>query len=232
MPLADSIPWSTVPIAERLIWLSRFRRTVASREDRLVNLIMLETRKPRHEALLHDLAPFLGACTWLEGRAAGLLAPRVLRGGPFWLLGTRVVERRAALGKVAIIATWNYPVYLLGVQLIQALVAGNSVVVKPSERCPRTQLYLLQLAFDAGLPPGVLSWVGHGREVGANLLTTQRFDHVIFTFSSPNKVGQGVSPDLIRKKQNRHGVGAASRNSGGARDPTAKGDGIHSYRRR
>lgn len=196
MPSADPIPWSAVPLAQRVAWLTRFRRIVASREDRLVNLIMLETRKPRHEALLHDLAPFLAACKWLEGQAAGVLAPRVLRGSPFWLLGTRVVERRVALGKVAIIATWNYPVHLLGVQLIEALVAGNSVVVKPSERSPQTQLYLLQLAFDAGLPPGVLSWVGPGREVGANLLTTQRFDHVLFTGST--EVGQRVAATLAR----------------------------------
>lgn len=188
--------WASVPLSERLGWLTRFRRLVAAHQQELCQLMEDEVRKPLHEGLMADVVALLAHCKWLEKHAERLLRERVLGDAPFWMAGTRVVERRVPLGRVGIIATWNYPVQLLGIQLIQALVAGNSVVVKPSERAPRTQQRLLELAVRAGLPHGTLVWVGSAREAGANMLATQRFDHVIFTGST--EVGQRIAQTLAK----------------------------------
>lgn len=157
-----------------------------------------EIGKPIHEGLMTDIACLLGACKWLRRHAPALLSERTVTDAPFWFRGVRIAERRVPLGKVGIIATWNYPIQLLGVQLIQALVAGNTVVVKPSERAPRTQSRLLELAIEAGLPTGTLTWVGGTREAGANMLATQKFDHIVFTGSTDlgQRIGQLLSKTM------------------------------------
>lgn len=178
-------------VRERAAWLASFRRSVAAHEPELRALIAAEIGKPTWEALTSDIMPLLAACKWLERRLPRLLRPRRLRGGAFWQVGERHWVRREPLGAVAIIATWNYPVQLLGIQLIQALGAGNRVVVKPSEHAARTQTRLMQLAADAGLPEGMLRWVAATREAGRELLAGQRFDHVVFTGSTG--VGRAVA---------------------------------------
>jgi acyl-CoA reductase-like NAD-dependent aldehyde dehydrogenase len=189
--VADGCVWT---VADRVAWLARFRALVQHHSDELCGLIENEVHKPRWQALTGDVLPLLAACRWLERAAPGLLTPRKARGGPIWLLGVRAQVRRAPLGRVGIIATWNYPVQLLGIELIQALVAGNEVVVKPSEHAPRTQRRLLELAVDAGTPPGVLTWTEATRQAGPKLLDgslSGPLDHVVFTGST--KVGREIA---------------------------------------
>lgn len=179
--------WQFLGVPARLRWLGGFRAAVARDADHLAALITAEVHKPADEALSGDILPLLAACAWLQRRGRRLLADQPLTGRPLWLLGQRAAVARAPLGTVAIIATWNYPVQLLGIQLIQALVAGNRVVVKPSEHAPRTQQRLLDLAVAAGLPPGTLTWTAASREAGRQLLdgsTGTRLDHVVFTGST------------------------------------------------
>lgn len=178
--------WQELGWAARRRWLARFRAAVARDAQTLIGLITDETHKPADEALTGDILPLLAACRWLEQRGGGVLRDRALGGRPFWLLGQRALLRRAPLGTVGIIATWNYPVQLLGIQLVQALVAGNRVVVKPSEHSPRTHARLLDLALAAGLPPGTLDRTPATREAGRRLLdgTFGRLDHLVFTGST------------------------------------------------
>jgi aldehyde dehydrogenase (NAD+) len=177
-------------------WLRRFRRLIAAHEAELCQLLEDELHRPRHQALLGEIAPLLSSLEWLEDAAPRLLRDRVVTGSPWWMRGTRVLERREALGHVGIIASWSNPLFVLGVQLAQAIAAGNSVIVKPCERCPKTHVRLLELGVSAGLPEGVLSWTGATREAGANMLVTRQFDHVLFTGS--NDVGQRVAQTLAK----------------------------------
>jgi len=179
------------PIQARLTWAANWRRLIAANADSLVALVQAEVRKPEAEALTGDVMSLLAACRWHERRAARLLAPRRLGGRPLWLMGQRHALMRAPVGTVGIIATWNYPVQLLGIQMLQALIAGNRVVVKPSEHAPRTQAYLMKLAIEAGLPKGQLRWTPATREAGPRLLASEKLDHVIFTGST--RVGRQVA---------------------------------------
>ncbi len=193
--LSHAHPWEVMDLRQRLRWVARFRAGVALHREQLCKLMEEEVAKPFAEALLTDVAPLMAACKWVEKRAPRVLGPRRVGGTPFWMKA-KVRELRAPLGKVAIIATWNYPVQLLGIQLVHALVAGNRVVVKPSERAPRTQVRLLEIAIEAGLPPGTLEWTGHSREAGATMLATRSFDHVVFTGSS--EVGVRIAATLAK----------------------------------
>lgn len=185
--------WSQTPLNERLAWVKAFRKSLASHLDEFCELAGAEVGKPRVETLTTDLMPVLANARWLEQRARSILRDRSLRGGGVLGMGKSQTVRREPLGRVAIIATWNYPIGLVGVELLAALVAGNTVVVKPSENAPRTQAALLRLA-QAGLPEGTLTSVEPTREAGEALLHEQRFDHVVFTGST--KVGKAIAGAL------------------------------------
>lgn len=195
MQPASHTAWPDTPLRERLAWVRRFRAALVDHADDLVRSTARDTHKPEHEALTADLLPLLAACRWCERRAARVLRDRPLPGArPLWMLGTSSRLRRAPVGRVAIIATWNYPVQLLGVQLLQALVAGNTVRVKPSEHAGPTQNLLLDLAVAAGLPDDTLTRTPATRDAGRTLLADDALDHVVFTGST--SVGRAIAETL------------------------------------
>lgn len=183
--------WS---LRRRLEWVARFRKLVLAEMRTLTDLICEEVHKARFEAEMGDVAVLLAACRWHEKHAGRVLRGRGVLGRSLVSLGQRHRTCRLPLGRVAIIATWNYPVQLLGVQLLQALVAGNRVVVKPSEHAPRTQALLLEIAHRAGADERTLSWTEPTREAGRALLERERFDHVVFTGST--FVGESIARHL------------------------------------
>ena len=182
-------------LPDRLRWLRAFRNAVKSHHETLCALASDEVGKTTFEALAADILPLIASCNWHLRHARGLLAATRVRGGGLFGLGHAVERRRFPVGRVLVIATWNYPVQLLGIQLVQAIVAGNSVVVKPSERAPRTQALLLKLAMAAtdGIPSmrGAIETRAASREEGARILRDERFDHVVFTGSTA--VGRAIA---------------------------------------
>ena len=185
--------WALTSVTQRLDWLRGFRLRLFDATDRFTELVREEIGKPEHEVITGDLLPLLASCKWHERNAKRLLRTTRGRGAPLWMFGQRHRIARQALGHVGIIATWNYPVQLLGIQLVQALVAGNRVTVKPSERSPRTQALLLELAAE-GLPESTLNAVPATREAGAQMLEELSLDHVVFTGST--EVGRSIAKKL------------------------------------
>lgn len=178
-------------LSERRAWLRRFDSLVAGDRDRLCELVGIEVAKPAIEAVVSELLPLRASIRWHERHLAELLGPEPVDGRPWWLVGQRHGLCRVPVGDVAIIATWNYPIQLLGIQLVQALAAGNRVWVKPSEHAPRTQTRLVELARAAGIGSDRLTLVESDREAGPRLLASRRFDHVVFTGSTA--VGRAVA---------------------------------------
>ena len=182
----------------RIEWLEGRADALASTAGDLVTLVADEIGKPLHEAAIADVMALLAAMRWTARRAPSILASRGAGWGSAMFLGRSIRTERAPLGHVAIIGTWNYPLQLMGVQIVHALVAGNRVTVKPSERCPRTHAALLGL-LGQGLPDGMLVWTESTREAGERLLAGGRFDHVVFTGSSSvgRRVAQRCALDMI-----------------------------------
>src|SRR5699024_296807 len=92
--------------------------------------------------------------------------------------------RREPVGVNALITPWNFPLMILAWKLAPALATGNTVVVKPSEDTPLTTLRLVQLAEQAGLPPGVINLVNAPGEVGAMPSSHTDVDHLSYTGST------------------------------------------------
>lgn len=180
----------TWDLSDRLHWLEGFARRIDVHCDDLIAVVVAETGKSAWEAFATDILPLRASIQWHLRNSRAVLASHTVGGRPWWLIGQHHRVIRVPLGRVAIIATWNYPVQLLGIQLMQSLVAGNATVVKPSENSPRSQGLLLRLAA-VDLPDGYLTRTPATREAGVQLLESNGFDHVIFTGST--EVGRVIA---------------------------------------
>jgi acyl-CoA reductase-like NAD-dependent aldehyde dehydrogenase len=128
------VAWRATPIAHRLSLLRELRSLLATHAGRLATLAAELRRRPVAEVLTSEVAPLLEACRFLERNTASILAPRKLgaKGRPLWLHGVQAEIHREPLGLVLVIGPSNYPLFLPGSQALQALAAGNAVVLKPA----------------------------------------------------------------------------------------------------
>ena len=114
------------------------------------------------EALVSEILPLLDAMRWLERRAAQVLRPHKpsWKDAPAWMLGHELVVYRRPHGRVLIVGPGNYPLFLPGVQALQALAAGNSVQIKPQQGKEAPVRRLVQLLHDTGVPSEALQLLG------------------------------------------------------------------------
>jgi acyl-CoA reductase-like NAD-dependent aldehyde dehydrogenase len=151
-----ALGWAATPLDARLRVIGAARRLIA--RDCAALAATLAHRRPVAETLVSEVLPLAEAAAFLRRAAPGLLAPRKLRGGrPLWLWGVAAEVRREPVGVVLVLAPSNYPLFLPGVQILQALAAGNAVCVKPAPGCTAPLQALAALLAEAGLPAGVLS---------------------------------------------------------------------------
>ncbi|SOE00536.1 aldehyde dehydrogenase family protein [Caenispirillum bisanense] len=156
--------WAVEPVKARLRVVRRLRRLIAREAEDLAALVHTYAGRAPAETLAAEILPLVAACRFLEGEAEALLAPRRLgaEGRPRWLAGVTAEVRRDALGVVLVIAPGNYPLMLPGIQMIQALAAGNAVAVKPPPQGSVALLRLAALLDKAGLPDGLVQVLGEG----------------------------------------------------------------------
>src|SRR5262245_16073370 len=187
--------WRELSVKERLRPIHVLRRLLVSECDALCDAVRQDVGKAVDEVIGGEVLPVADACRFLQRQAATLLKPRKLSfwSRPVWLWGQRDVVHRRPRGVVGIIGTWNYPLFLNGVQLIQALTAGNGVVWKPSEVAPASARLLFALLERAGYPKGLVQLLPATREMGPALLEAD-VDHVVFTGSAA--VGRQIATRL------------------------------------
>lgn len=152
--------WSATPLEERLTIVRRLRQRLGDDPRRLAATVDAPWRAHTAETLTAEVLPLLDAMQFLEREAPKILAPRGPHRGsvgrrPPWLMGCELEIRRDPLGVVLVLGPANYPLFLPGVQAIQALVAGNTVVVKPGRGGATAMEYLRDEALAVGLPDGV-----------------------------------------------------------------------------
>lgn len=174
--------WREAPVAARLRVIARARRLIARDAPALADT--LRDRRPPAQTLAAEILPLAAAAHFLEREAADLLAPRRLRGGrPLWLFGVRAEVRREPCGAVLLLAPSNYPLFLPGVQILQAVAAGNAVCAKPAENCAAPLLRFATLLRQAGLPDGVLRVLDESPRTG-EAASRAGFDRIVLTGSA------------------------------------------------
>jgi acyl-CoA reductase-like NAD-dependent aldehyde dehydrogenase len=144
--------WSSTPLSRRLELLRAFRDLLAQHGTRLAECSAEPRGRPIAESLTAEVIPLAEACKFLEREAHRILAPRKLgrRGRPLWLSGVATEIQREPLGVVLVIAPSNYPLYIPGVQALQALAAGNAVLLKPGAKGTGIAHALAELLHHAG----------------------------------------------------------------------------------
>jgi betaine-aldehyde dehydrogenase len=173
--------WSTATPADRAAVLFKLAKLAEDNAEALVAEEVSQTGKPVRLATEFDVPGsvdnidfFAGAARHLEGKATAEYSAD----------HTSSI-RREAIGVVATITPWNYPLQMAVWKVLPALAAGCSVVIKPAEITPLTTLTLARLATEAGLPDGVLNVVtGAGADVGTALAGHAGVDLVTFTGST------------------------------------------------
>jgi acyl-CoA reductase-like NAD-dependent aldehyde dehydrogenase len=194
----EQVRWMPLRIKDRLRPVAALRRHLVDGCDELCSAVAEDIGKPADETIAFDLLPLAEALRFLERQAERLLRPKKIEGRhrPLWLMGERDWVYRRPRGIVGIIGTWNFPIFLNGVQLAQALTAGNGVLWKPSEVAPASAVVLHRLFIEAGFPQDLVQRLPATRQAGPGLAQTD-IDHVVFTGSSA--VGRKLAETLGRR---------------------------------
>ncbi len=172
--------WAGKPPAARKKVLQKFAEKILGARDELALLETLDMGKPIQYSLSVDV-PSTARCIAWYAEAVDKVYDEIAPTGDNAL----ALITREPMGVIGAIVPWNYPMIMAAWKLGPALAAGNSVVLKPSEKSPLTALRLAELAVEAGLPPGVFNVVpGYGAEAGEALALHMDVDAIGFTGST------------------------------------------------
>ncbi|MDZ7651272.1 MAG: aldehyde dehydrogenase family protein [Burkholderiaceae bacterium] len=186
--------WAAIPLAMRLAAIKRFRAGIADHMERLAAVLTSEVGKPIKQAR-NELNGLLPRLDFFIAHAEGALAPRQV----FDADGMRESISHEPLGVVANISAWNYPYFVGSNVFVPALLAGNSVLYKPSEYATLTGLEIGNLLHASGVPQDVFSVLVGGGRVGIELLK-EPVDGVFFTgsYGTGRKIAEAVASRMIK----------------------------------
>jgi succinate-semialdehyde dehydrogenase/glutarate-semialdehyde dehydrogenase len=185
--------WSKVSLAERVGIIQRFHDLVLNHQAEVLDIIQWENGKARSNALDEVLDVAL-TCRYYARVAKKLLKPARKRGA--FPIVTKTWHVKHPIGVIGVISPWNYPFTLSVSDYIPAILAGNTIVIKPDLQTPLTALWGLELLMKAGLPKGVINIVlGDGAAVGPEIVA--RADYIMFTGST--RVGRTVASDAGKR---------------------------------
>ena len=166
--------WAKTTVAERQNHLQVFAQTLQHKKQELLELISQEVGKPRWEARLEVEA--------MVGKIAISIEAYNTRCREFF--GGNAITRFHPHGVVAVFGPYNFPGHLPNGHIVPALLAGNTVIFKPSPLTPAVSQKMVEIWLDAGLPPGVLNLVQGGAEIGKYLAQHTEINGVFFTGSA------------------------------------------------
>lgn len=183
--------WAAKTMDERRAVLNAMGDAILANIDELKRLLTSEQGKPHHEAE----GEVIGAGYWLKGAASLDLPREVVEDSA----ERRVETRRVPLGVVGAIAPWNFPLILAMFKVGPGLLAGNTMVLKPSPFTPLTTLRFAELVKDI-VPAGVLNVITGGDRLGPWLTAHPGFDKISFTGSTATgrRVMASAAPTLKR----------------------------------
>ncbi|ELV8725474.1 succinylglutamate-semialdehyde dehydrogenase [Vibrio fluvialis] len=175
---AAFVEWKKLPFAEREKVVLAFAEKVKANAEAIAEVIAKETGKPIWETRTEAAA--------MAGKVAISIRAYHDRTGETVreAAGNQIVLRHRPLGVMAVFGPYNFPGHLPNGHIVPALLAGNTVVFKPSEQTPWTGEVAMKLWEEAGLPKGVLNLVQGGKETGIALAQSKGIDGLLFTGSA------------------------------------------------
>jgi len=203
----DQGPWPRTDPAERVAVVRQLAQAYGERRKELAATVSAELGAPITFAkraqiglppmVMGTLADIAEGYAWQETRPG--------------VYGRPVVVRKEPVGVVAAIVPWNMPQFLIATKLVPALLAGCTIVIKPSPESALDALLLAEVLDQVGLPEGVVSIVPGGREAGAHLVAHPGVDKVSFTGSTAagKQVAAAAAQNLTKVSLELGGKSAA-----------------------
>jgi len=190
--------WKTTSFDERAAIVMKAREVILAEMDDIAKLISDEVGKPFAEALSTEIVPALDLMQYFAKNAKKLLKPERIGIGLTALMGRSSTLVHHPLGVIGIISPWNYPFTIPLGEVTMALMAGNTVVLKPSELTPLIGLKIGEVFKKAGLPDDVLQIMTGDGSAGAALVEVGP-DKIMFTGSvtTGKRVAEACAKNLI-----------------------------------
>ncbi|MFY9674212.1 MAG: aldehyde dehydrogenase family protein [Terriglobales bacterium] len=179
---AAQVEWQAFGIRPRIRVLRRFQQLLLGCKAEIARRISQEAGKPQAEALTTEVLVVLDAARFLIENGFALLRDEVLPHGNLVLKTKSGRILHEPYGVIGIISPWNYPFSIPATEAMAALLAGNAVVLKPSELTPLIAIELAKLLHEAGVPDGVFQVVPGEGPTGAALIQSD-IDKIVFTGS-------------------------------------------------
>lgn len=174
--------WSGIGVAKRVSILKKFQRLLHHNKTGIADLISREAGKPAVEAMLTEVLVVLDAARFYIENAFGLLRDEPVPHGNVAMKTKAGRMLREPYGVIGIISPWNYPFSIPSTESLAALVAGNAVIVKPSELTSLTALELASVLHQSGVPRDVFQVLPGDGATGAALINAP-IDKLVFTGS-------------------------------------------------
>ena len=171
--------WASQPVTVRMEALRRFANVVRSKADALADCISRETGKPLWEARTEAEA-VINKVEISISAYSERTSQRRLEGN----LGAKMAVRHKPHGVLGVLGPYNFPAHLPNGHIVPALIAGNAVVFKPSEKTPATGAMLVECYHEAGIPAGAVRLVIGGPDEGRALAGHADIDGLLFTGSA------------------------------------------------
>lgn len=185
--------WAKVPVKQRCDLAFKLHDILLAKQDEVMDLLQKETGKSRSHAF-EEIAGALGSIRYYAKISPKALAREKAKAGVPGLITTYV--DRVPVGVVGVITPWNYPLALTMMDVVPALLAGNSVVQKADNQTALTTKLAAQLALEAGFPKDLWQVV-HGDPVEVGNAVTDNADYVAFTGST--KTGRLVAERAAKR---------------------------------
>jgi succinylglutamic semialdehyde dehydrogenase len=171
--------WAAKPVTFRIETLRRYANVVRKRSDAFADLIARETGKPLWEAKTE-----VDSVIAKVDISAGAFAERTGQRQLDSPMGSRMALRHKPHGVLAVLGPYNFPAHLPNGHIVPALIAGNAVVFKPSEKTPATGAFMIDCLHEAGVPEGCARLLIGGPAEGKALAGHDGIDGLLFTGSA------------------------------------------------
>jgi acyl-CoA reductase-like NAD-dependent aldehyde dehydrogenase len=188
--------WARTPLSTKLEAIQKFRALVVERKDKLAAIMTKEVGKPISQSK-NELNGLLNRVDFFLSETEKTLAVETVLSDAAQRMDEKIVHE--PLGVIANISAWNYPYFVGSNVFVPALLAGNSVLYKPSELAALTGLAIAELLHESGIPEHVFIPVIGGGDVGSELLK-QPIAAVFFTgsYATGQKIAEAAAKRLIK----------------------------------
>lgn len=175
--------WKVLPVPEKQKIFRRAKRILLQKGEEAARLLTDEKGSPITESYSSEIFPGLGALDYYSRKLRQLLRPRPVKHTLSLFFNKKSSFRFEPLGPTLIISPWNFPFLIAIYDVLSALSAGNTVILKPSSSTPFTGLMVGQIFAEAGIPPGVINIINCKIPQAEEMIVDPDIQTVMFTGS-------------------------------------------------